>query len=224
MPAPRKVSESAIRRLSIYLRVLERLEREGEATVSSEVLADRAGTTAAQVRKDLSFFGSFGKRGLGYSVSSLKHELRQILGVSRRWRVALVGIGRMGAALLEYPHFRARGFEFVAVYDSDPRKIEKRWGKLTVQDAEGLEASLREHEVEIAVLTVPARAAQAVTDAVVRAGVCGILNFAPVAIKVPPDVRVNAVRLTVELEALSFALGSDSRDRVDGVFASSGKG
>ena len=209
MPASlHKVSDSAIRRLSIYLRVLGGLEREGGETVSSQVLADRAGTTAAQVRKDLSLFGSFGKRGLGYLVTTLRDELREILGVSRTWRVALVGIGRMGAALLEYPHFRARGFEFVAVYDSDPEKVGTRWGMLTVEDARVLERSLRETGIEIVVLTVPAGAAQEVADAAVRAGVRGIMNFAPVALKVPPGVRVNAVRLTVELEVLSFSLGS----------------
>lgn len=209
MPASlHKVSDSAIRRLSIYLRVLGGLEHEGKETVSSQVLADRAGTTAAQVRKDLSLFGSFGKRGLGYLVTTLRDELRGILGVSRTWRVALVGIGRMGAALLEYPHFRARGFEFVAVYDSDPEKVGSRRGMLTVEDARVLEESLRETGVEIVVLTVPAGAAQEVADAAVRAGVRGIMNFAPVALKVPPGVRVNAVRLTVELEVLSFSLGS----------------
>ena len=209
MPASlHKVSDSAIRRLSIYLRVLGGLEHEGEETVSSQVLADRAGTTAAQVRKDLSLFGSFGKRGLGYLVATLRDELREILGVSRTWPVALVGIGRMGAALLEYPHFRARGFEFVAVYDSDPEKVGSRRGMLTVKDARVLEESLRETRVEIVVLTVPAGAAQEVADAAVRAGVRGIMNFAPVALKVPPGVRVNAVRLTVELEVLSFSLGS----------------
>lgn len=207
MPSPsRKVSESAIRRLSIYLRVLERLEREEELTVSSQVLADRAGTTAAQVRKDLSLFGSFGKRGLGYAVEQLREQLRAILGLSGRWRVALVGAGRMGAALFEYPHFRARGFEFVAVFDSDPKKIGSRWSGLSIQSSEILEDSLRENRVEIVILTIPGRSAQEVTDAVVRAGVRGILNFAPVEIKVPPGVRVNAVRLTVELEALTFAL------------------
>jgi len=207
VPSPsRKVSESAIRRLSIYLRVLERLEREEELTVSSQVLADRAGTTAVQVRKDLSLFGSFGKRGLGYAVEPLKKQLWAILGLSQRWKVALVGAGRMGAALFEYPHFRTRGFEFVAVFDSDPKKIGTRWSGLRIQSAKVLEDSLRENPVEIVILTVPGRSAQEVTDAAVRAGVLGILNFAPVEIKVPSGVRMNAVRLTVELEALTFAL------------------
>ncbi len=213
-PASRKVSESAIRRLSIYLRVLERLERDEASTVSSRELAERAGTTAAQVRKDLSLFGSFGKRGLGYSVDSLKEELREILGLSRHWKVALVGAGRMGAALFEYPHFRARGFEFVAIFDSDPAKIGKRWNGLRIQSAADLESGLKEAGAEIVILTIPAQSAQEVTDAVVRAGIRGILNFAPVQIKVPKGVRVNAVRLTVELEALTFALQPEiSADR-----------
>ena len=217
MPAiSRKVSESAIRRLSIYLRVLGRMEREGEETVSSQVLAGRAGTTAAQVRKDLSLFGSFGKRGLGYAIASLKGQLREIMGLSRGWKVALIGAGRMGAALFEYPHFRARGFEFVAVFDSDPKKIGNCWQGVTIQSAERLQDSLREEEVEIVILTVPGRSAQEVTDAVVHAGVRGILNFAPVEIKVPPGVRVNSVRLTVELEALTFALQPEG-ERVSGV-------
>lgn len=208
-PSSRKVSESAIRRLSIYLRVLERLEPGEEGTVSSQILAEQAGTTAAQVRKDLSLFGSFGKRGLGYSAASLKDRLREILGLSKHWRVALVGAGRMGAALFEYPHFRRRGFEFVSIIDSDPKKIGTSWDDLTIRAADTMEQALRECGAEIVILTVPARSAQEVTDAVVRAGVRGIMNFAPVQLKVPPGVRVNAVRLTVELEALTFALRAD---------------
>lgn len=204
--ASRKVPQSAIRRLSLYLRVLEELEGEGELTASSRILASRTGTTAAQVRKDLSFFGSFGKRGLGYAVAPLIGRLREILGLSKTWRMALVGAGRMGAALFEYPHFRERGFEFVAVFDSDPAKIGRPWNGLEVQPADHLVEAMRKAGVEIAVLTVPAKAAQQVTDAVVSAGVRGILNFAPVQIRVPSGVTVNDVNMTVELEALSFAL------------------
>jgi len=205
----RRVSESAIRRLSVYLRVLERLEHGEEGTVSSQTLAEWAGTTAAQVRKDLSLFGSFGKRGLGYSAASLEDRLRDILGLSRCWRVALVGAGRMGSALFEYPHFRRRGFEFVAILDSDPKKIGISWDDITIRAANTLEQALRECRAEIVILTVPARSAQEVADAVVRSGVRGIMNFAPVQLKVPPGVRVNVVRLTVEFEALTFALRAD---------------
>jgi len=202
----RKVANSAIRRLSLYFRVLEELAHEGEATASSEILASRTGTTAAQVRKDLSQFGSFGKRGLGYEVEPLMKELRGLLGLSRRWKVALVGAGRLGAALIEYPHFREHGFEFVAAFDSDPAKIGRRLHSLTIQPSADLAQTLASSGVEIAILTVPAAAAQEVADAVVAAGVRGILNFAPVRIRVPEGVSVNGVNMTVELEALTFAL------------------
>ncbi|MEX0855958.1 MAG: redox-sensing transcriptional repressor Rex, partial [Gemmatimonadota bacterium] len=146
---PRKVSESTIRRLSLYLRGIESLDGEGAATVSSATLAARAGTTAAQVRKDLSTFGSFGKRGLGYAVAPLRRKLREILGLSHSWRVALVGAGRIGAALFEYPDFRERGFEIVAILDSDPRKIGKVWDGVTIRPAAAPAATLRAEAVEI---------------------------------------------------------------------------
>ncbi len=209
MAAPaRRVAQSAIRRLSLYLRVLEDLEREGIETTSSEILASRTGNTAAQVRKDLSLFGSFGKRGLGYPVEPLTGELRELLGLSRRWKVALVGAGRLGAALIEYPHFHEHGFEFVAVYDADPSKIGRKLHGLSIQAPTDLRANLRAAGAEIAILTVPADSAQEVADAVVAAGVRGILNFAPVQIRVPRGVSVNDVNMTVELEALTFALRS----------------
>ena len=202
----RRVAHSAIRRLSLYFRVLEELDRQGETTASSEMLASRTGTTAAQVRKDLSQFGSFGKRGLGYEVAPLMKELRDLLGLSRKWRVALVGAGRLGAALIEYPHFREHGFEFVAAFDSDPGKVGRRLRSLTIQPPDDLARTIASSGAEIAILTVPAAAAQEVADAVVAAGVRGILNFAPVRIRVPDGVRVNDVNMTVELEALTFAL------------------
>jgi len=209
----RKVSESAVRRLSIYLRTLEELEREGEDTVSSRTLAQRAGTTAAQVRKDLSLFGSFGKRGLGYAVPPLRKDLRSILGLSRQWRVVLAGAGRIGAALHEYPHFRDRGFDIVAILDDDPGKVGLDWGGVRIRSGTEL---VREEGVEIAIIAVPAAAAQRVATALVNAGVRGILNFAPVRLEVPEGVTVRDVNMAVELEALSFALGSAPRPSTDG--------
>ena len=135
----RRISDSTIRRLSLYLRFLEEFERDGEETVSSEALAHRGGTTSAQVRKDLSLFGSFGKRGLGYRVDELRERLRQILGVDRAWKVALIGAGRIGSALFEYPAFESRGYECVAIVDSDPKKIGARWGGLTIESPDRLE-------------------------------------------------------------------------------------
>jgi redox-sensing transcriptional repressor len=193
--------------LSLYLRVLEEIVPDAEGTISSRALADRAGTTAAQVRKDLSFFGSFGKRGLGYAVEPLTRELRGILGLSRTWRVALVGAGRIGSALFAYPHFKDRGFEFVAVFDADPEKIGDRWGTLVIQSPEALVDALRAERVEIAIVAVPAESAQEVASRVVEAGVRGILNFTPAPLHVPDGVHVNDVNMSVELEAMTFARG-----------------
>ena len=211
MNAPtRKISETAVRRLSLYLRTLEQLRGEGASTVSSRELALRAGTTGAQVRKDLSHFGSFGKRGLGYAVVPLRESLRKILGLSRVWRVGLVGAGRIGSALFEYPNFRERGFDIVTVLDRDPAKVGRSWNGVRIQDAADLETILREDGVEVVVLAVPARAAQGVADRVVEAGIRGILNFAPAPLRVPEGVVVNHVDLAVELEMVSFGLRGGS--------------
>jgi redox-sensing transcriptional repressor len=207
----RRISETTVRRLSLYLRILEEVGKGGLGTISSEELAERAATTAAQVRKDLSLFGSFGKRGLGYAVPQLAAELREILGLDRAWRVALVGAGRIGSALFEYPGFRQRGFEIVAVLDTDPAKHGERWGGVPVQDIGNLERVLRAERVEIVILAVPAPAAADVSAKVVAAGVKGILNFAPMQLRVPADVAVKDVNMVMELEALSFALSQAAR-------------
>ena len=205
--APRRVSESTVRRLSLYVRALEEIGGEGgEGTVSSRLLAERAGTTGPQVRKDLSLFGSFGKRGHGYAIRPLRDRLRDILGLSHRWRVALIGAGRIGAALVEYPNFRGRGFQIVSILDNDPKKIGTRWNDVLVQSADRMAEVFRESPAEIAILAVPAVAAQEAADALVRVGVRGILNFAPVRLRVPKGVVVSDVDMAVELESLSFAL------------------
>ncbi len=206
IPLARKISDSTVRRLSAYLRILENLDRDGETTVFSERLAQIAATTAAQVRKDLSLFGSFGKRGLGYSVSQLAVELREILGLHRRWRLLLAGAGRIGAALFEYSNLLQRGFEIVAVVDTDPAKIGTNWRDLTIQPASDLEALTRSEKIDFLVVAVPADSAQGVVDQAVRAGVQGILNFAPARLHVPDAVELKNVNIVMELEALSFAL------------------
>ncbi len=203
-PVSRRISDSTVRRLSHYLRALEGFEEEGGVTVSSEELASRGHTTAAQVRKDLSHFGSFGKRGLGYRIDELLERLRAILGVDRVWRVVLVGAGRIGSALFEYPDFRSRGYNCVAILDSDPEKIGVRWGTTEIRPPEDLETVVTELEIDLVILAVPAAVAQEVADRAVRAGIKGILNFAPVQIKVPSSVPVEDVNLVMELEALSF--------------------
>lgn len=208
----RRIPESTVRRLSHYLRSLEGFESEGGGTVSSEELAARGQTTAAQVRKDLSHFGSFGKRGLGYQVEELRERLQSILGTDRSWRVALVGAGRIGLALFEYPAFRTRGYECVAIIDANPDKIGKSWGDLPIRGPDDLEAALEEFDVELVILAVPAEAAQEMAARAVEAGVKGILNFAPIRLNVPPRVPVEDVNLIMELEALSFAITQGERD------------
>jgi redox-sensing transcriptional repressor len=202
----RKIAESTVRRLSLYLRFLEEFEEQGMETVSSEALAARGGTTSAQVRKDLSFFGSFGKRGLGYSVAELVRRLREILGLGRTYRVAMIGAGKIGSALVQYRGFLQRGFEIVAIFDADPGKVGRNWNGLTVRDVKELEPELRRQPVDIAVIVTPAEAAQAVADKVVGLGVKAILNFAPIQLIVPDDVVVKTVNLALELETLSYAL------------------
>ena len=186
--------------------MLELIQDDGGVTVSSEQLARRGHTTAAQVRKDLSHFGSFGKRGLGYSVDELKDRLRIILGLDRVWRVILVGAGRIGSALFEYPDFKKRGYDCVAVVDNDPAKIGEKWGERVIRPAEELESLIKELRATLVILAVPASAAQLVAECSVNAGVRGILTFAPVQIQVPEDIPVENVNLVMELEALSFQI------------------
>lgn len=202
----RKISDSTVRRLALYLRFLEHSAAQGLTTISSAELARRGGTTSAQVRKDLSFFGSFGKRGLGYSVPELAARIRDILGLKRTHRVVLVGAGKMGGALLHYRGFRQHGFDVAAIYDKDPKKIGARSNGLVVRDVKLLEADLKKEPTDIAILVTPAEAAQEVADRLVRAGVKAILNFAPVPLVVPNDVAVQSVNMALELETLSFAL------------------
>jgi redox-sensing transcriptional repressor len=203
-----RIAESTVRRLSLYLRFLREAQAAGEPTISSDELAQRGGTTSAQVRKDLSFFGSFGKRGLGYSVPELLRALEEILGLNRSWHVALVGAGKIGSALISYRNFQRRGFEIRAVFDADPAKIGRAWGRRTILSDDDLETVLKDEKIEMAVVAVPAAAAQAVVDRIVRAGVRAILNFAPVRLRVPDDVALRNVDMVMEMEGLSFALNS----------------
>ena len=203
----KKVSESTVSRLSLYLRLLEELDA-GVATLSSEELAARAGTSAAQVRKDLSFFGTFGKRGLGYGVTELITTLRSILGLERRWRVAVVGAGKIGAALLGYQDFKRQGFFIESVFDSDAAKVGQRWNGLVVRADAEMETALQGESIDIAIIAVPADAAQSVVDRVIGAGVKAILNFAPVKLRVPVSVALKNVNMAVELEGLSYALAN----------------
>jgi redox-sensing transcriptional repressor len=205
----KRIAESSVRRLSLYLRYLEDLEEAGHATISSDELARRAGTTSAQVRKDLSLFGSFGKRGLGYTVAELADKLRTILGVGREWRVIIVGAGKIGAALAQYRGFRQHGFKLVGLFDVDPERIGRRWGGVVVRDAVRIERDVRTLEPHIAVVTVPASAAQPVIDRLTRAGIRAILNFAPTGVHARDNVTIRNVNMALELEVLTYALTQD---------------
>ncbi len=202
----KRIAESTVRRLSLYLRFLEEFEAHGHQTISSGELASQGGTTSAQVRKDLSFFGSFGKRGLGYSVSALSASLREILGLGRPWNVVIVGAGKIGAALAQYKGFRERGFKVVAVYDTDPARVGRSLDGVHVRDQRELESDVAKLKPQIALIAVPAEAAQALVDRVVKAGVRAILNFAPTPLTVPKGVTLRSVNMALELEILSYAL------------------
>jgi redox-sensing transcriptional repressor len=204
---PARISESSVRRLSHYYRVLEEFHAEGRRVISSHRLAALEGITSAQVRKDLSTFGSFGRRGLGYDVNHLRSEIRAILGLDRRWRVAVIGAGHVGSALIAYRGFADQGFDVVAVYDRDPARIGAQLGTLVVQDVAHLSAAAAGGAFEIAVIATPIKTAQEIADVLVAAGVRGILNFAPRKLFVPAHVTLRTVDMTMEFESLSFALG-----------------
>jgi redox-sensing transcriptional repressor len=201
-----RIPTSTIRRLSGYYRVLEELETEGLKTISSQGLAHQSGVTSAQVRKDLSYFGAFGKRGLGYNVPRLRKEIREILGLNRRWKVALVGAGNIGSALHSYKEFRRQGFDIVGVFDVSPDRVGQRWRDLTIRHVDELKSEAARLGMEIGVIAVPARAAQSVADRLVAAGMRGILNFAHRRIQIPPGVALRTVNLAIELESLAFSI------------------
>ena len=201
-----KISDSSVRRLSGYFRALGEMAGEGVETISSYGLAKRTGTTPAQVRKDLSIFGHFGKRGTGYRVAPLRDELRAILGLNRRWKVVVVGAGNLAQALSSYREFRRQGFEIVAIFDTDPKKVGQAWDGVPVLDMNRFLEEARAHHFDVGVITTPANAAQDVADLMVKAGVRGILNFAPQALTVPQEISVRNVNMAIEFESLSFAL------------------
>lgn len=205
-----RISESTVRRLSHYYRVLEEVEGEGGRLISSHRLAEREGVTSAQVRKDLSCFGSFGRRGLGYNVAHLRQEIGAIMGLDRRWRVGIVGVGNLGTALMLYRGFQQQGFDVVAAFDRDPSRIGKALGGLVVRDIADLPAVVKSGGLDLGVIATPLKAAQEVADALVAAGVRGILNLAPRKLFVPAHVTLRTVDMTVEFECLSFALTNAS--------------
>jgi redox-sensing transcriptional repressor len=208
---PPKIPEMTIRRLSIYTRCLLQLEEDGVKTVSSQELAERFNLNSAQVRKDLAYFGEFGVRGIGYYVAGLKAELQRILGLDREWAVVLVGFGNLGSALFHYKGFTRQGFKVVAIVDENPAKIGREVERVPVIASRDMAREVKARGIQIAILAVPAEAAQAVTDELVAAGIRAVLNFAPTRLRVPRDVSLKNVDLSIELETLSFYLAKSAR-------------
>jgi redox-sensing transcriptional repressor len=206
-----KVSASTVKRLSKYYRTLNDLIKDGIDKVSSDELAKLEGFTSAQVRKDFSFFGSFGKRGSGYDTNQLKSHIAGILGLNRQWNVAVIGAGNIGSALIDYREFAAHGFHIKLLFDNDTKKIGKSIKSLIVKDMGSLESECRKENIDIAILAVPAQTAQMVAEHIVHAGVKAILNFAPKRLHVPHDVVVRQENTAMELEALSYFIVNKER-------------
>lgn len=198
------IPTATISRLVTYLRILSDMEGQGIKNTSSEQLADEAQVSAFQVRKDLAYFGRFGTRGAGYTVPTLRRELRRILGLTRAWNVAIVGMGRLGEAIAHYPNFDQYDFSLKAFFDVDPNRIGREVAGLEVHHTRELPRIVKEKGVDIGFLTVPQEAAQEAADALVAAGVRGILNFAPRVINVPSDIHVEPVDFLAGLKRLSF--------------------
>lgn len=201
-----KIPDIIIGRLPIYLRALQRMADKGIQTTSSQELGERVGISAAQIRKDISQFGEFGKQGTGYRISFLIDKLREILKVDRIWDVAVVGAGDVGHAIARYQGFVNRGFRVVMVFDSDQTKVGQQIGEFVVQDTAGMIEAIQKGGVRVAMLSVPASAAQEATDMLVKAGVKAILNYAPISLNVPEDVRVQHIDPATHLQRMTYYL------------------
>jgi redox-sensing transcriptional repressor len=199
-----RLSRASVARFSLYLRHLERFHGAGVRTVSSGQLGEALGITDAQVRKDLAYLGNLGHPGVGYPTQEVITALRRKLGIDREWAVAVVGVGNLARALLRYRGFQQQGFRIVALFDSDPGKVGQRVDDLEVCGPEQMPAVIAATGAELGMLTVPAESAQAVADALVAAGIRGVLNFAPVVLRLPPHVSLVSVDLTVQLQQLAF--------------------
>lgn len=203
--------KAVVNRLSLYLRELQRLDREGKQTVSSSQLGKLLGFTDAQVRKDLAYFGQFGHPGVGYRCDELVAAIRRILGTDREWVVAIVGVGNLGRALLGYRGFQPQGFRVAAAFDSDPSKVGMGFGGIAVEPIDTLEATVRDRGITLGLIATSAEAAQDIANRLVSAGVVGILNFAPVTLSLPPGVSLVGVDLATELEQLSFSVANSQQ-------------
>ncbi|MDP9235953.1 MAG: redox-sensing transcriptional repressor Rex [Chloroflexota bacterium] len=203
---PIEIPDVVIDRLPVYARALTALERNGREVVSSQELGKQLGVTPAQIRKDLSYFGRFGKQGRGYNVKRLLEELHQILGLDRNWSMVVVGVGQLGRAVLRYGGFAPQGFTIVAAFDSDPIMIGERINDLIIQPVEKMKGDIDGRAVDIGIVATPAAAAQHVIDALVDCGVRAILNYAPIAAQVPPHVHVKDIDPVLALQSMTFYL------------------
>ena len=208
MAGPPDVPEVVIERLPQYLRALAHLESNGIDVISSQQLGELLQVTPAQIRKDLSYFGRFGKQGRGYSISHLLERLRHILGLDQDWRVAIVGVGRLGRSIISYPGFAPEGFRVVCAFDSDQRLVGEMAGGLIINDFSDFKNVAEQKGVQIAIVAVPAWVAQEVIDQLVDAGIKAILNYAPKSALTPPDVRIRNVDPVVALQSMTYYLSS----------------
>ncbi len=216
MPPRARIPRPTVKRLSLYLRELERLAEAGQGTISSKTLGDALGLTDAQVRKDLACFGQFGHPGIGYRIADLIGQLRKILGTDRSWNAAVVGAGNIGRAVMAYGRFRRKGFDIVAVFDADPGVVGREIAGHKVRPMSDLPKLVRERDIKIGIVAVPAEAAQEVAEELIDAGVLGILNFAPVRLDVHDAVSVVSVDFSVSLEQLAFQLSLGLTGALDG--------
>jgi redox-sensing transcriptional repressor len=208
---PLAIPDIVIRRMPLYLRTLELLQDQGQTVTSSQEIGDMLGISATQIRKDLSYFGEFGKQGTGYDVRYLQEQVRQILQVDQSWNIALIGTGDLGRAILRYGGFEEGGFSIVAILDRDKQKIGRQIGNLEVLDIARLHDVVEEHRIQVAIIAVPSGDAQEVADALVQAGVKAILSYAPIPLSLPADVRIEHIDPVVGLQSMTYYL--DPRQR-----------
>ena len=206
---PIEIPDVVIDRLPVYARALAALERNGREVVSSQELGTQLGVTPAQIRKDLSYFGRFGKQGRGYNVKRLLEELHQILGLDRKWAMVVVGVGQLGRAVLSYGGFAPQGFHIIEAFDSDPRVIGEQIDSLIVKPVEQMRDVLAGNAPDIGIVATPAASAQQVIDALVECGVKAILNYAPIASHVPPHVRIKDIDPVLSLQSMTFYLKNE---------------
>ncbi len=207
--AQKMVPDIVIGRLPLYLRTLHHMQEQGKEVTSSQELGDSLGISAAQIRKDLSLFGEFGKQGTGYHIPFLQKQLSKILKVNRTWDIAVVGAGDIGGAIARYQGFEHRGFRVAMLFDNAPEKIGQEIGGVVVQDIATMERVIRAAGIQIAMLAVPARVAQQVTDTLVKAGVRAILNYAPVTIVVPEGIHVQYIDPVIHLQHMTYYLNAE---------------